>query len=70
MNKNIDRREFLRTAASAAAVTTGAVALGGCKSGPAGKQESTATEVAGEMEYRINPNSGDKVSLLGYGCMR
>lgn len=22
------------------------------------------------MEYRINPGNGDKVSLLGYGCMR
>ena len=22
------------------------------------------------MEYRINPKNGDKVSLLGYGCMR
>lgn len=24
----------------------------------------------GEMTYRINPNTGDKVSLLGYGMMR
>ncbi len=24
----------------------------------------------GEMTYRINPNSGDKVSILGYGMMR
>ena len=24
----------------------------------------------GEMTYRTNPNSGDKVSLLGYGMMR
>ncbi len=25
---------------------------------------------AGEMTYRINPSTGDKVSILGYGCMR
>ena len=25
---------------------------------------------AGEMTYRVNPKTGEKVSLLGYGCMR
>ena len=24
----------------------------------------------GEMTYRTNPNNGDKISILGYGCMR
>lgn len=23
-----------------------------------------------KMTYRINPKTGDKVSILGYGCMR
>ena len=22
------------------------------------------------MEYRINPKNGDKLSILGYGCLR
>lgn len=32
--------------------------------------EGTGGEPTGEMTYRTNPNTGDKVSLLGYGCMR
>lgn len=31
---------------------------------------ASGREISGEMEYRINPNTGDSVSLLGYGCMR
>ena len=31
---------------------------------------SNVTDGQGEMTYRVNPNSGDKVSLLGYGMMR
>ena len=71
MKRNIDRREFLKTAASAAAVTTGVTALSGCK-GSSGASEAAAgaQEASGEMTYRVNPNSNDKVSILGYGCMR
>ena len=71
MKRNIDRREFLKTAASAAAVTTGVTALSGCK-GTSGESEAAAAaqETSGEMTCRVNPNSNDKVSILGYGCMR
>ncbi len=70
MKKNIDRREFLKTAASAAAVTTGASALASC-TGKGSKTPGAATGTAdGEMTHRINPRQGDKVSILGYGCMR
>jgi predicted aldo/keto reductase-like oxidoreductase len=71
MKRNIDRREFLKTAASAAAVTTGVTALSGCK-GSSGESEAAAAaqETSGEMTCRVNPNSNDKVSILGYGCMR
>ncbi|MDE5934738.1 MAG: aldo/keto reductase, partial [Muribaculaceae bacterium] len=31
---------------------------------------SAAAVGGGEMTYRINPATGDKVSILGYGCMR
>ena len=33
-----------------------------------GAKSSTAGN--DDMTYRINPNTGDKVSILGYGCMR
>ena len=78
MKTNIDRREFIKTAGKAAAVTAGFGVLAGCKGnssagsnggGTAGKEHSSA-ENTGEMTVRINPNSGDKVGLLGYGCMR
>ena len=78
MKTNIDRREFIKTAGKAAAVTAGFGVLAGCKGnssagsnggGTAGKEHSSA-ENTGEMTVRINPNSGDKVGILGYGCMR
>ena len=38
------------------------------------EQSNPATDAGvaaeGEMEFRVNPNSKDKVSILGYGCMR
>ena len=68
MKRNIDRREFLKTAASAAAVTSGIAIAGSCKGKDTSAGES-ATDV-GEMSYRTNPKQGDKVSILGYGCMR
>ncbi len=72
MKKNIDRREFLKTAASAAAVTTGISVLPGCKGGGVSSSDTAdaGNEVSGEMTYRTNPKQGDKVSILGYGCMR
>ena len=53
MKRNIDRREFLKTAAGAAAATSGIAVLGGCK----GKEATgTGTETpSGEMTYRTNP---------------
>lgn len=35
----------------------------------AGKKKTESLENVG-MTYRINPSTGDKVSILGYGCMR
>ena len=63
MKTTIDRREFLKTAGKAAAVTAGAGMFAGCK----GKSSSDAaiTAAEGEMEFRVNPNSTDKVSILG-----
>ena len=69
--KDITRRDFLKVAGSGAVLS--AAALAGCR--PAGNTPSATGGVVGDiptdkMEYRINPNTGDRVSLLGYGCMR
>ena len=62
--KDISRREFIK--AGAGAVALGAAAA--CK--PASKKKGKGAEVSEGMPLRTNPNTGDKVSLLGYGCMR
>ena len=65
----MDRREFLKHIGGAAVATS--VVLSACKN-----DEKEAPGVGniidgqGEMTYRINPNTGDKVSILGYGMMR
>ncbi|MDR2927537.1 MAG: aldo/keto reductase [Cytophagaceae bacterium] len=68
--KEINRRGFLKIAGVGAAVTTAAMV--GCK--PNNKVSSEGGETGevptNAMTYRVNPHSGDKVSLLGFGCMR
>lgn len=64
--KEISRRDFFKIAGSAGLASAGLTA---CND----RRESTNTAVQtvlGEMTYRTNPNTGDRVSLLGYGCMR
>jgi len=66
--KDISRRTFLKLfgAGTATAATASFV---GCR-------QTEKTSVAnqeppkGQMTYRTNPNTGDKVSILGYGMMR
>ena len=72
--KNISRRSFLKLfgAGSVATVAT----LAGCKGG--NKAAGQATEEyknqveppVGQMTYRENPKTKEKVSILGYGMMR
>ena len=64
-NYDIDpsRRRFLRNLGFAALGTT----VAGCIA--SGKDDDT-DKPTGEMTYRTNPNTGDTVSILGYGCMR
>ena len=76
--KNINRREFLKTTGEGAALA-GAVAVAGACA-PKKTAETVAGTIVendgkdpletGKMELRENPGNGDKVSLLGYGCMR
>jgi predicted aldo/keto reductase-like oxidoreductase len=69
-SKNIDRRKFLGTLAAGAAVT--GLTLAGCKDD---KKNTPVSAAVGEvptdkMTYRTHPRTGDRVSILGYGCMR
>ena len=67
--KNIDRREFLKVAGGTALTIGSAGILPGCT----GKKKTDIGDseaAAGAMTCRTNPNTGDKVSILGYGCMR
>lgn len=66
--KNIDRREFLRRGSAAVAAVSGVSLLTSCKN----NTEATDADnsLKGEMTYRTNQGCGDKVSILGYGCMR
>ena len=68
-DKNISRRKFLKIVGIGTA--TSAAALYGCTSGT---EKSSSTKAARQiptdkMTYRTSPK-GDRVSLLGYGCMR
>ena len=71
-NKNINRRDFLKIVGISAATTTAAATLYSCKQKdgviPGG---STSTPVpTDKMTYRTSVAQKDRVSLLGYGCMR
>ena len=63
--KNISRRSFLGKMGAATLVTTG---LSAC--GPREQNNTNPLVPEGEMTYRVNPTTGDKVSLLGFGMMR
>ena len=61
------RRDFIKIS-GAGALTLGAVAVGCAPKKTA--SSSPADEGPEQMVYRENPVSGDKVSLIGFGCMR
>ncbi|MDR2765767.1 MAG: aldo/keto reductase [Tannerella sp.] len=71
-NKGVDRRRFLRTL-GAGAVVTAAAGLESCNS-QQGRSPlfgyQTGEVPTDKMTYRTQPRTGDRVSLLGYGCMR
>lgn len=65
--KEISRRGFFKIAGSAGLVSAG---LAACDNKRKDSLNATNQVTLGEMTYRTNPKTGDKVSLLGYGCMR
>ncbi len=71
MKDGLDRREFLkRLGAGTAAVAAISFAGGRPKGGGAATISEGGDMPAGEMTCRINPKTGERVSILGYGCMR
>ncbi|MCM1531174.1 MAG: aldo/keto reductase [Bacteroides sp.] len=67
-NNGMNRRQFLGRLGAGAAVST--LALSGCAP-KTGKSTAGQGEIpTDKMTYRTNPTTGDKVSILGYGCMR
>ena len=68
MKNTIDRRDFIKTAGATALAISPIGFLSGC--GSKTKAPGSEPQKAGEMTYRINEAKNDKVSILGYGCMR
>ncbi|MBD5311540.1 MAG: twin-arginine translocation signal domain-containing protein [Bacteroides sp.] len=69
--QNMSRRGFLKRLGIGAGVT--GLALAGCDSSSkkiSSEQTALAEIPTDKMTYRTNPKTGDKVSILGYGCMR
>lgn len=73
-NENISRRSFVKRFGTGAATIAGVSVLGsslvGCKNGTDGENPLMGEIPTDRMTYRTNPKTGEKVSLLGYGCMR
>ena len=67
-NNELNRRDFLKVIGAGTVAT--AAALYGCSPSGDTAEKSGRYQSDGSMTYRINPTTGDRVSLLGYGCMR
>ncbi len=75
----MDRRDFLKYTGVATAAAASAGVIGGCAEGngngdnaaaKGGKTDAANDAAPGQMTYRTDPKEGDRVSILGYGCMR
>lgn len=65
--KQIGRRDFIKILGIAGAATAGLVSCGGKNA----EENKKSSGINGTMTYRSFPSLGnDKVSILGYGCMR
>ncbi|MDE6825150.1 MAG: aldo/keto reductase, partial [Paramuribaculum sp.] len=72
---NIGRREFLRRLGLGASAVAVPALFNACDSKKEQASATSSFKADGEiptdsMTYRTNPSTGDKVSILGYGCMR
>lgn len=71
----MERRDFIKVAGAAAAVVATTRLAGGCAT--MGQKDNIADANNGDadgtetgMTYRTDPKTREKVSILGYGCMR
>ena len=67
-HEDISRRQFLKVMGAGTAAATLAACTGKHHSAPT--ETSPIEPPTGQMTYRLNPKTGQKVSLLGYGMMR
>lgn len=63
--KEINRREFFKVMGAAGVASAG---LSACSEG--NTTASTQDIPTDQMTYRVNPKTGDKISILGFGMMR
>ena len=64
----MNRRDFIKHTTAAIAGTS--LLLSACRRGKSPVSHRELADNAGQMTMRRNPNTGDVVSLLGYGMMR
>ena len=69
-DKHINRRNFLNILGGGALAVTAASCLRKSDGNDTPSSMASGDPAGGEMTYRVNPNTGDKVSILGFGCMR
>ena len=69
-NHNMSRRHFLKVAGGTAVASSAVLAACNGNDDDNSNAISAADVPKDKMTYRINPNTGDRVSLLGYGMMR
>lgn len=67
---NLSRRDFLKIIGVTGALGALSSCSGSQKDKNAPASIASGKTKSGEMTYRVNPSIGDKVSILGYGCMR
>jgi predicted aldo/keto reductase-like oxidoreductase len=68
--RQINRRSFLKLLGAGGAAAVAACAGKKSTDVAANEYKNQVEPPVGQMTYRVNPNNGDKVSLLGYGMMR
>lgn len=64
----VSRRDFMKMM-GAAGMTAGLSACG-MQNRKSDATSETSEPPKGQMTYRVNPSTGDRVSLLGFGMMR
>lgn len=67
---SINRRRFLQLMGVGTTTAATSSLLSGCKPATQDVSGNMADIPTDKMTYRTNPTTGDRVSILGYGCMR